>query len=171
MKKWMQYCSLMLVLALMAFSTNSFAQQKIAYVDADQILPNMPEYKRAKAEVENYRKILEKQLEGKQAEMQQYYADVTNKVQAGSMPPVEQKAAEAKLAKMQEELQKLALKADEDLLKKEQDLTKPLYTKFESALTSVAKANGYAYVLDKKLLLYDGGGIDATKKVKAQLGI
>jgi outer membrane protein len=171
MKKWMKYCSLVLVLALMAFSTNTYAQQKIAYVDADQILPNMPEYKRAKAEVESYRKILEKQLEGKQAEMQQYYADVMQKVQTGGMAPVEQKAAEEKLAKMQEELQRLALKADEDLLKKEQDLTKPLYEKFEAALKAVAQANQYAYVLDKKLLLYDGGGIDATSKVKAQLGI
>lgn len=171
MKKWMKFCSLMLVVALMAFSTNSYAQQKIAYVDADQILPNMPEFKRAKAEVESYRKILEKQLEGKQAAMQQYYADVMAKVQGGTMPPVEQKAAEEKLAKMQEELQQLAGKADKDLIKKEQDLTKPLYEKFESALKTVAKANSYAYVLDKKLLLYEGGGIDATAKVKAQLGI
>ncbi len=167
----MKFSSLILVLCLMAFSTNTYAQQKIAYVDADQILPNMPEYKRAKAEVESYSKILQKQLEGKQAAMQQYYTDVMTRVQNGTMPPVEQKAAEEKLAKMQEELQTLALKADEDLLKKEQELTKPLYEKFENALKTVAQANGYAYVLDKKLLLYDGGGIDATSKIKAQLGI
>ncbi|WBM74979.1 OmpH family outer membrane protein [Saprospira grandis] len=171
MKKLMQLSSILMLLTFMAFSSVSYGQQKIAYVDADVIIPNMPEYKRAKAEVESYRKILEKQLEGKQATMQQYYADVMAKVQAGTMTPIQQKEAEQKLAKMQEDLQKQALKADEDLVRKEQDLTKPLYEKFESKLKEVAKENGYAYILDKKMLLYSQGGTDATAKLKAKLGI
>lgn len=101
----MQLSSILMLLTFMAFSSVSYGQQKIAYVDADVIIPNMPEYKRAKAEVESYRKILEKQLEGKQATMQQYYADVMAKVQAGTMTPIQQKEAEQKLAKMQEDLQ------------------------------------------------------------------
>ena len=56
-------------------------------------------------------------------------------------------------------------------MKKEAELTKPLYEELDKALKSVAKDNGYSYILDKKLLLYSEGGIDATAKIKTALGI
>ena len=39
------------------------------------------------------------------------------------------------------------------------------------ALKEIAKSEGYAYVIDKKLLLYSEGGIDATEKLKTKLGV
>lgn len=170
MKNITKLAALLSFCLFMAFSVAVDAQ-KMAHVDGDAIIPNMPAYKRAQAEVEQYGKILQKQLEGKQAEMQGYYADVMAKVQAGTMAPAAQKEAEAKLMKMQEDLQKAAGKADQDLIKKEQDLIKPLYEQFNKALEDVAKENGYGYIIDKKLILYSGGGIDATSKVKAKLGV
>jgi outer membrane protein len=168
MKNITKLAALLSFCMFMAFSVNA---QKMAHVDGDAIIPNMPAYKRAQAEVESYGKILQKQLEGKQAEMQKYYADVMAQVQAGTMAPAQQKEAEAKLMKMQEDLQKAAAKADQDLVKKEQDLIKPLYEQFNNALEAVAKENGYGYIIDKKLILYSDGGIDATSKVKAKLGV
>ena len=52
-------------LAIFSFvSLNTYAQnQKIAFVDADAIYPNMPEAKAAKSELEQYKSILEKQLD------------------------------------------------------------------------------------------------------------
>ncbi len=43
--------------------------------------------------------------------------------------------------------------------------------KYKEALEKVAKANQYSYILDKKMLLYADGGIDATEKIKTALGI
>lgn len=165
--------SIVLLVAFLFVSTVAvYAQgQKVAYIDPEQIIPNMPEYKAAKSELESYKNILQKQLEGEQAKMQQYYTDVMTKIQRGELSPAQQKSEEDKLMKMQEELQRKAAKMEEDMLAKEQELTKPMYDKFNDALKSVAKSSGYAYVLDKKLLLYSEGGEDATAKIKAQMGI
>jgi outer membrane protein len=162
-----------LTIALSVFSTfTAIGQnQKIAYVDVDAITPNMPETKAAKSELEQFKTILQKQLEGEQAKAQQYYTDVMTKIQQGVLAPAQQKAEEEKLMKMQEELQKKALKMEEDMAAKQEELFKPLEEKFKTALTNVAKSGGYAYILDKKLLLYSDGGEDVTAKVKAQLGV
>jgi len=170
MKKTFKLLPLIALIVLMAFGQEAVAQ-KIAYVDTEKIIPEMPAYKRAKSEVEAYGKQLQKVLEGKQAEAQTYLAEVTAKEQKGILSPKEAKEAQAKLQEMQMNLQKEAQQADQKLMEKEAELTKPLYEELDNALKKVAKDNGYAYILDKKLLLYSAGGIDATAKVKTALGI
>lgn len=171
MKNITNFFSLIALFSLLSFSVANAQTQKVAYVDPEVIIPNMPEYKAAKSELEQFKSILQKQFEGEQARMQQYYQDVMTRVQQGLLSPAQQKAEEEKLMKMQEELQRKGLKMEEDLAAKEQELTKPMYDKFNEALKSIAKANSYSYVLDKKLMLYSEGGEDATPKLKAQLGI
>lgn len=157
---------------LMAMATqNSHAQQQIAYIESEVIVPEMPAYKRAKSEVEAYSMQLQKVLEKKKAEMDAYIKAVTDSVRRGLMNPREQQEAEAKLQKMQVDLQKDIAEADNKLAKKEAELTQPIYEEFDKAVTKVAEENRYHYVLDKKILLYSAGGINATEKVKTALGI
>lgn len=158
------------LLLCLAFATPS-ANAQIAYVDMEQIIEQMPDYKRVKSELESYQKVLQKQLQAEEKKMQDYYASVMQQVQAGTMSPAQQKEAETKLMKMQEDLQKKAADAEKQLIDKEAALSKPLYDKLNGAIKSVAQANKYSYIVDKKLLLYSEGGIDATSKLKAQLGI
>jgi outer membrane protein len=161
----------LLLLATSLSQTISAQNQVIAFVDAEIIVAAMPEFKRVESELESFQKVLQKQLELEEAKMEEYYKSVMQQVQAGTMPPVQQKEAEAKLMKMQEDMQKKAADADKQLVKKEADLTKPLYDKFNNALKAVAVANGYTYIFDKKMMLYAEGGVDATDKLKKQLGI
>ena len=144
---------------------------KIAYVDPEEILPKMPEYIAAKSELEQLKSKLQKQMEEEQAKAQQYYASVMSRVQQGTMAPAQQKAEEEKLMKMQEELQKKAMMMEDDMVKKEQEMTKPMYDKFNDAVKALAKSNGYAYVFDKKMMIYSEGGEDATSKLKEKLGV
>ena len=147
------------------------AQTKIAYIVSEDIVPEMPAYKRAKSEVEAYGKQLQKILEGKQLEAQQYYEDIMRKAQNGELTPKQEQEAQTKLQEMQANLQKEAADADQKLVTKEGELTKPLYEELDAALKKVAKEKGYAYILDKKFLLYSEGGIDATEQVKTALGL
>jgi outer membrane protein len=171
MKNVINYFSIVAVLTLLGLSTTVQAQQTIAHVDADALISEMIEYKKAKSDVEAYGKILQKELEAEQAKMQQYYQGVMQKVQTGVISPAQQKEEEAKLQKMQADLQKKAGEADQKLVDKEQSLISPLYDKFNAALEKVAAANGLAYIIDVKLALYTGGGKDVTNLVKAELGI
>ena len=170
MKNVLNLLSVFTVVALMAFGTTANAQ-KIAYIVSEEIVPEMPAYKRAKSEVEAYGKQLQKVLEQKQKEAQEYYQEIMEKAQRGELTPKAEQEAQAKLQQMQADLQKEAAEADQKLAQKEGELTKPLYEELDKALKKVAKENEYSYILDKKFLLYSEGGIDATAKVKTALGI
>lgn len=145
--------------------------QKIAYVETDSIFFEMPEYKAAKLELEQMKMVLSKQMEEEQTKAQQYYAAVMSKVQQGVLAPAQQKAEEAKLMKMQEDLQAKGMQLEQAMIEKEKELMTPMDDKFKAALKEVAKANGYAYILDKKLMLYSDGGEDASAKLKEKLGM
>lgn len=170
MKNILKLIPVLVVIALMSFGTTANAQ-KIAYIVSEDIVPEMPAYKRAKSEVEAYGKQLQKILEGKQKEAQDFYQETMEKAQRGELTPKQQQEAEAKLQELQANLQKEAADADKKLMDKEGELTKPLYEELDAALKKVAKENEYSYILDKKFLLYSEGGIDATAKVKTALGI
>jgi len=111
---------------------------------------------------------LEKQLETEQRKLQEFYTEVMTKAQRGELDDQAQKSAEGTLMKMQADLQKLASEADEALAKKEQELTKPIYDEFERALGSVAREHGFAYILDKKLLLYSAGSRQRISRPQAR---
>lgn len=163
---------LFLAAAITLSAQFAYAQtQNIAYVDAEAIIKLMPEYKRIESDLVSYKKVLEKQLQAEEKKVQDYYASVMQQAKAGTMSPKQEQEAEAKLMQMQEALQKKALEADEQLVKKEQSLTLPLYEKFNTAIATVAKSNGYNYVFDKKMMLTTDQGTDATAKLKTQLGL
>ncbi|BDS12575.1 OmpH family outer membrane protein [Aureispira anguillae] len=170
MKNIQKLLVLVVMLLVVSWSQNSYAQQ-IAYIEAEAIVPEMAAYKRAKSEVEAYGKQLQKVLEQKQADMEAYYKEVMDSIKRGLMTPKQQQEAEAKLQRMQADLQKDAMDAEKKLAQKESELTKPIYEAFNQAISKVAKENNYTYVLDKKFMLYSAGGIDATEKVKTALGI
>ena len=147
------------------------AQTTIAHVDMEQVIENMPDYKNIKTQLSTFQKSLETQLQAEEKKLQDYYTSVMQQAQAGTMSPQQQKDAETKLTKMQEDLQKKAADAEKQLVDKEATLSKPVFDKLNNALKAVATKNKYAYIVDKKLLLYSDGGIDATAKVKAELGM
>jgi len=169
MKNVINFCSFLSIIALLGFTTTATAQQKIAHVNSDEIIQMMPEYKQAKANVESFGKVLQKQLEAQQKEVQDYYNETAQKAQ--ELSPIQVKEAEANIARMQQELQTKAQEADQALVLKEQELIKPLYEKFETAIEKVASANGFSYIMDVKTALYSKGGIDATSMVKKELGL
>jgi len=162
------------LVALMTLSlTQQAAAQKtvLAFVDAEAIIQQMPEYKQIKSELEAYQKQQVKLLQQEEKDLTAYYQEVMAKVQRGELSPQKQQEAETKLQKMQTSLQQKSQNADQTLLKKEKDLSKPMYDKFEAALKKVAEDNNYNYIIDKKFLLNKSGGVDASTKLKKELGI
>ena len=92
-------------------------------------------------------------------------------MEEGLMTRKQQEEAEAKLQKMQTELQDKTRAIDQELVKKEREYTKPMYARFEKALQQVAKENKYDYIIEKQFILGMANSIDATAKVKAALGM
>ncbi|MFK7798881.1 MAG: OmpH family outer membrane protein [Aureispira sp.] len=157
---------------LVLMSSLAWAQtQKIAYVESERIVPEMPAYKKAQSELKAYTKQLQKVLQQKQTALEKDYVAVMDSIKQGIMNELQKQRAQIRLQNGQQQLQQEASNADKKVAQKEGDLIEPLYKRFNEALEAVAKAEGYTYILDKQFMLYFVGGIDATDKVKTKLGI
>jgi outer membrane protein len=157
------------VMMMGLFAGTTIAQTTIAYVESDALIQEMADYKKANIDLETYAKQLEAQLKQQQEKFQEEYAAVVDSVQRGIITPLQQKQAEDRLSKKQQKLEVISRDAQNKVLTKENELFKPINDKFNAALKAVATENGYTYIVDKKVLLYFEGGIDATEKVRANL--
>jgi len=170
MKNIMRKFALAMVFALCGgvFVANA---QKLGYVDLQEVMVAMPEYKKANADMEKYQKQLEDDLGKLQEEFQtKYKAYETSQT---TMSPTMREFKEKELRQLQERIQEFQQSAVEDSRKKEAELLKPIVEKAKAAIAQVAKESGYAYVFDSNTagMLYKPEGDDVTAMVKKKLGI
>ena len=168
MRKIIQYSLFLLVFV---FAASQVEAQKIGHVDAQSIIFDMPEFKQARSSLDALAGQKQKLLQSQQEEIQKSATEAAQKQQRGELSPAQLKDLETKLQAEQMKLLKNEQKYQEDLLKKEEELTGPLYEKIRNAIQSVAKANGYKYVLEAASLLYAEETDNLTPKVKAHLGM
>ncbi len=156
---------------LAAFLLFSVAVQAqiICHVASDSIIPKMPSYIKAQSEAAAYGQIIQKQIEGKQAEIQAFVADIERKYV--DLSPKQVQDARDKLGKMQEDYEKFLSEQENKMMEREEELKRPVIEEFNKALREVCKENGYAYAIDMAYIIYSEGGISVTDKVRAKLGI
>ncbi|MBS1548560.1 MAG: OmpH family outer membrane protein [Bacteroidetes bacterium] len=144
------------------------AQQKIAHLDYQEILAQMPETKKVTTDLETFTKTKEAELkklgDAFQADIKKYQDE------APKLTEAQRAAKETEFQKTQQNLQQMATTAQADLLKKRETLLKPVVDKLNAAIAKVAKANLWDYVVDNQALIYHAG-IDASPDVKKELGI
>lgn len=162
---------------LLCMSTSSFAQVKIGYTNIELILAYMPEAKTLETTLGTYQKKLAEKLKVKddyaQAKLQEYM-DLS---EANRLSPTDKEAREKELMKLDEEIKKLAEDAEFDLMTKRSELLAPVLEKLQNAINTVAKENGYTYVLNQttsagvSTILYGPEEDDLTKKIMTKLNI
>jgi len=154
------------------------AQQKIGHVNSEDIIQAMPEFKTAQAEFE----ALQKSKEG---ELQQMGTEHDKKLTAAqdlsrNRSEANKDSIDAQLQKLGTELQEIQRRiqevqqvAQQELQNKQNELFTPIFQKANTAVQSVAKEKGYAYVFDiaNASIPYFDGGDDLTADVKTKLGI
>lgn len=167
--------SLALIIGGMALSN---AQSKIAHINIQQLMTEMPEFKTAQAELKKLEATYAQDLQDSQKELQaqakafeQETATLTDAEIEARKAEFEKKAQ--KLQTMGANIQEAQNTAVQELQKKRQEKLMPILTKVQEALEKVAAAQGYDYVLDNS----QGGqvlvarGKDLTEDVKKELGI
>lgn len=171
------------VAAGLLFTVNiANAQQKIGHLNSEEIFANLPEAKTAQTTLENLGKQKQEEINKMMTEYQTKYAAAEAKQKTISEANKESVVKE--LQTMGGELQDLEkrigdakTKAQQDIAAKQGELFTPIRTKVESAVKTVSKEKGLAYVFDiseqqgaNNLIFWDGGD-DITASVKAKLGI
>jgi len=166
----MKKLSVLFAAVMMVASVGMAKAQKIATMDVAAILNAMPEKKKADTEITTFvngkQAEIKKKADAAQAKYEGYAKEAQTKTEA------ENKARGEEMQKLQQELAQMEEKMRKDATAKQDALFEPIEKKLMEAVTKVAKANGYEYVMDvnSQGLVYKGGP-DATAAVKKELNI
>lgn len=161
------------------------AQVKVAFIDSDVIINQLPETADIKKNLEDIQKLYVDTITAKESEIKTNadafkakYEDAQKQMEAGKLSQEQIKALESELGRMQEEVQRL----DQELslykqnvqyaiIEEKEKLMKPVRDKVFKAVEGLSKELKYNIVLDKAsgALIYGDKEIDITFKVLDKL--
>ena len=156
-------------LLVVGFNVTSHAQE-VAHINVSELIPAMPESKTAKDELTKLQEKYRKEAETMQKDFETKYKKYEAEAPTAGDALNETRSRE--MGEMQQRFQLFQQNAEQEMRKKELDLTQPILTKAQQAIHKVARAKGYKYVLDSSIgggvLLADGPDIlaDVKKELK-----
>ena len=152
-------------------SINSYAQNKLGYIDSQELLLLLPERKTAEAEVQTFAKSLESQLQAMTSEYQQSVQDYQAN-EASYVDLVKQDKI-SEITGLEQRIQSFQQNAQQALQTKEQELLEPILAKARKAIEDVAKEEGYTYIFDRSIgtVLFAKESENILSKVKKKLNL
>ncbi len=145
------------------------AQTKIGYISTDELIGNMPEAEKLDAELKDFQASLAQQGQDMMQELQRkdsVFSKDSMKLSA-SMKEIKRN----ELIGLYQQVQTWNQQAQEIYQQKAQEKIAPLRNKALEAIRTVAKENGYTYVLDMNSVIVAPPGDDLLPLVKRKLGI
>jgi outer membrane protein len=161
-----------IVLMLIALPLNLIAQEKLAYVNVQEIFQVMPELADVEKKIadfnEQYRKEMEKMYE-------EYYAK-TKEYQENSATLAEtiKTRRQSEIVDLEKRIATFQQQASDELQKKQVDMIKALRDKIMKATSEVGAENNYTYIFDisAQTIVYNSPkAVDVTPLVKKKMGI
>lgn len=169
----MKNLKVILMMVVVAVSTTVFAQKasKIGHINSNDLLSAMPERTSVQKELEDHANQLRTTLEAMRKEYESKVAEFQSKQDV--MTDVIKNSKIKEITDLEGRISEFQQTAEMDLQKKEQELLQPIIDKAKEAINTVAKENGYSYVLDSSLgvVLYSIESDDILPAVKKKLGI
>ncbi|WP_369992345.1 OmpH family outer membrane protein [Winogradskyella sp.] len=166
----MKHLKSLLFAAALLIGATSFtsAQSKVAHINKEELIKAMPAYTAAQGEITKLGKTYEAQIQDSvkelDAKLKQYNAEAEAQTQEENQRRMQEvEGIKQSIAQFQQN-------AQQDMQKKEFDLLKPILEKADKAIETVARAQGYQYVLDSAMLIM-ADGKDLMADVKAHLKI
>lgn len=159
-----------LLLALMLFAPISMFAQKFGHVNVQEVMASMPEFIKAKGDIEATVKQYENDLKAMQDELQKKSQEYEKT--KSTMTATKQKETEAGLQEMYQKIQQTYADNQQALQKKQQEKMIPISNKVQQAIQMVGKNGGYVYIMDVTSgIPYISQTLskDVTSEVKMQL--
>ena len=159
-----------LILMLMLFAPMSMFAQKFGHLNSQQVMNDMPEFVKARGEIEATAKQYENDLKAMQDELQRK-AEEYEKTKS-TMNATKQKETEEELMKLNEKIRTAYNDNSQALQKAQQEKMQPITAKLVNAIQAVGKAGNYVYIMDiTSGIPYISQTLseEVTAKVKAEL--
>lgn len=159
------------IIALMLAPMAAFAQ-KFGHVNSQDIIQAMPEFTKARTELEALGKQYESDLKSMQDEIQKK-AEALEKEQA-TLPANIKQRREQELQDMYQKYQQSAADNQQAMAKEQQEKMQAITSKVLEAIKQVGTAGGYVYIMDLTSgipYISTTLSTDVTLEVKKKLGL
>ena len=159
------------IIALMLAPMTAFAQ-KFGHVNSQDIIQAMPEFTKARTELEALGKQYESDLRSMQDEIQKK-AEALEKEQA-TLPANIKQRREQELQDMYQKYQQSAQDNQQAMAKEQQEKMQAITSKVLEAIKQVGTAGGYVYIMDLTSgipYISTTLSTDVTLEVKKKLGL
>ena len=166
----MRHLKLVMAVMLLWMGTTTANAQKIAHIDVQKVITEMPEFKAGQAQLKKlyatYQKEFKELTDAYQAKVKKYQTEAT------TVSDTENQKRAKELEQMQQTIAKEQQTIQAEAQKKEASLMEPIQKKLMQAIKDVAKAKGYSYVFDSSgpTNLIVANGPDLYQDVKSKLG-
>jgi outer membrane protein len=169
MKNLLKVALVAVCMVLMSNFAN--AQTKIGYINTDELIPQLPDYKTVSTTIDSFKKQFMDVLQGMDKELQDKATAFQSK--QATMTEAARLAAQGELTDIQKRAQTYNADATQKVQAKGAELMKPITDKVNAAISAVAKEKGYTYILDSGTtqLLVAPPADDIMAAVKLKLGI
>ena len=160
----------LILLLLIVAPISIFAQDKIAYINSNEIFSKMPELKDVETTLMTERETVQKQLTAIQSE----YTTLVEKFQKDTTALNESiiKDREAQLSTLQQRYETYAQTSGKEISEYQQQLLAPVQQRLQKAIQKVGADKGYTYIIEAGALLYTSpSAANIGDLVKAELGI
>ncbi len=155
---------------LMLIAPMATFAQKFGHINSQTVIESLPEYIKARAEIEGQAKAYDNDMQAMQKEFQSK-AEAYDK-NASTMNETKRKETEAELQTLYQKVQQAQQDNNQALQKMQQEKFQPIMTKLQNAIKNVGKAGGYVYIMDITSgipYISDTLSKDVTAEVKAEL--
>lgn len=161
-----------LFLMLLMFAPLATFAQKFGHVNAQEIIQVMPEYTKARTEIDTLQKQYEADLKSMQDELTKKSQDY--ETAKATLPENIKQRRETELNEMYQKIQQSYQDNQQALARASQEKMQAITTKVVDAIKAVGQAGNYVYIMDVS------GGIpyisttlstDVTAEVKKKLGL
>ena len=158
------------ICAICGFTTAN-AQAKFGHVNTQEIIQAMPEYDKAKNEIDALQKQYEADLKSMQDELQKK-GEAFEKEQA-TLPENIKQRRQQELTEMYQKIQQSYQDNQQALAKASQDKMQAIQAKVLDAIKAIGQSGQYVYIMDNGSLPYISATLstDITAQVKAKLGL
>ena len=144
--------------------------QKFGHVDAQAVMQSLPEFIKARGEIEALSKPYENDMKAMQDEIQRK-SDEYDKSKS-TMNATQQQEVETNLQQMIQKFQQAYQDNQQALQKAQQEKMQPIMNKIMTAIKNVGKDGGYVYIMDISTgipYISDTLSKDVTNDVKAEM--
>ena len=166
---------LFFILLSVFVTATTVSAQRYAIIDTKYILDKMPAYREADNKLTQTATTWQKEIDGKQAELDQMYKNFD--AEQFMLSDDLKKKREDQLFNKEKELRDLQKKRfgyEGDLFKERQKLVKPIQDKVYNAIQKMSVNRGYDFVLDKSegiTVIFADPKLDKSDEVLRELGI